>query len=255
VDINSLKYSIYKDICYELIQTIILETGKYNQLIGEIKGDGIKGLGLIEQSLPLIGLLESKDFNQLIIKPTANKCEEGGKYIDSIKLYNLANDYNTVIIILNKLLAKELSKIKLKQDSGGQQNKPILIMNSNIDTNITLEELGSLVEQIIEYYSHFQHIYSNINEKSFKILKIFLNLVKFIKYFQLEQYDLSLNLMIDLDLLPLKQISYGSGNNNIEFNRNIEEQSQRLIAQKAEEFNNMDDLKIQFSNYNNQDLS
>ena len=91
--------------------------------------------------------MESLDqFYQQIIEVAANKCQEEGRIFDALLLYQLCCDYDTVVSLINKLLAEILATTDL--------NKPIIKSGNyeTISTDILLKKLMTPLTIILFYW-------------------------------------------------------------------------------------------------------
>ena len=112
--------------------------------------------------------MESLDqFYQQIIEVAANKCQEEGRIFDALLLYQLCCDYDTVVSLINKLLAEILATTDL--------NKPIIKsgnyeaistgyitkeVDDTIDNNIIL-----LAQHIMKVFNNNSHILGKLSSK------------------------------------------------------------------------------------------
>lgn len=120
-------------MCQEALKELVLETREFSQLLGDIQYDGSRHPGAIERLMDLIGLTNIDDYLQGITKQAALKAEEDGRIADAVLLYQLAQDCDTVINIINKALGDMLSVTPLGQpitaSSGG--TPPIISTTDN----------------------------------------------------------------------------------------------------------------------------
>jgi nuclear pore complex protein Nup93 len=66
--------------------------------------------GVVEQGASLLQLKDSKQFNEQILVRAAKHSEENDRISEAIKLYNLAEDYSTVISCLAQSLGNTISQ-------------------------------------------------------------------------------------------------------------------------------------------------
>jgi nuclear pore complex protein Nup93 len=66
--------------------------------------------GVIEQGATLLQLKDSKQFNEQILVRAAKHSEENDRISEAIKLYNLAEDYSTVISCLARSLGNTIAQ-------------------------------------------------------------------------------------------------------------------------------------------------
>ncbi|KAG6850171.1 hypothetical protein H0H93_016851 [Arthromyces matolae] len=101
------------EIAWEQIRRIIvLSNGGpgWEELVGGFRSDGTRYSGVIEQGVSLLHLEDSKQFNEVILVRAAKNMEDDDRITEAIKLYNLANDYATVVACLTQALSNTISK-------------------------------------------------------------------------------------------------------------------------------------------------
>lgn len=105
-------------VCHEALREFILETRDFAKLLGDIRADGVRIKGAIEQRLKLIKLVDQEEFLRTITVQAAAVADDKGLIADAVLLYHLAEDYDHVIEIINRALsdavAVELGQSALK---------------------------------------------------------------------------------------------------------------------------------------------
>ncbi|KAL4803899.1 Nup93/Nic96-domain-containing protein [Aspergillus unguis] len=96
-------------VCHEALREYILETRDFAKLLGDIRSDGTRIKGLIEQRISLIKLVDQEEFLKTITVQAAAVAEDKGLITDSVLLYHLAEDYDRVIGIINRTLSDSVS--------------------------------------------------------------------------------------------------------------------------------------------------
>ncbi|KAF8323007.1 nucleoporin-interacting protein NIC96 [Cantharellus anzutake] len=120
------------EIARQLVQRVILGCdGKWDDLVGAFREDGTKIPGILERSLPLLHLGSLAEYHEAVLLPAADECEQEGKLVDAIKLYNIAGAHDTVIACLTRALGNVLS-----EPMGGEG-----------------DSLESLTRNILDHYS------------------------------------------------------------------------------------------------------
>ncbi|WFD29131.1 nuclear pore complex subunit [Malassezia sp. CBS 17886] len=96
--------------CQELVRSLLLEstTSGFAELLGDVRADGSKTPGLIEQNLALLHLQGQRDFLRTIVQSAAHQCEGEQRVTDAVLLYDSAGDYDTVLAVLNRALSATL---------------------------------------------------------------------------------------------------------------------------------------------------
>ncbi|KAK8192564.1 nuclear pore complex subunit [Zalaria obscura] len=93
------------ELCHEALRELVLETREFAQLLGDIRSDGQRIKGAIEQRLKLIGISNERNFLRQITVAAAQIAEENGRVTDAVLLFHLAEEYNRVIEICNRAVS------------------------------------------------------------------------------------------------------------------------------------------------------
>lgn len=96
-------------VCHEALREFILETRDFAKLLGDIRADGTRIKGAIEQRLGLIKLGDQEEFLKTITLQAAAVADDKGLTADAVLLYHLAEDYDHVIDIINRALSDAVS--------------------------------------------------------------------------------------------------------------------------------------------------
>lgn len=96
-------------VCHEALREFILETRDFAKLLGDIRADGTRIKGVIEQRLDLIKLVDQQEFLKTITIQAAAVADDKGLVTDAVLLYHLAEDYDRVIDIVNKALSDAIA--------------------------------------------------------------------------------------------------------------------------------------------------
>jgi len=103
------------ELCYEALRELVLETREFAALVGDIRSDGQRVPGAIEQRLKLIRHKDikteedNKAFLKTLTMQAASAADDSGRVTDAVLLYHLAEEYDTVITIVNRALSEALS--------------------------------------------------------------------------------------------------------------------------------------------------
>lgn len=238
-----------KSVMHECIRELVLQTKEFTILLGKISRDGSRIPGVIEQRKPLLLIsndADNKEYLKVITEQAASRADEEGRIYDSLLLYQLSEEYNIVISIINNIISDLLSDSDL--------NGNILVnINDNSETNPIL-----LAEKLIDIHLN-SHNSSNsaISSKQKETCLLLLQIVEIRKLFDSSntfnlalndndknnlhfgQWEEILSKIAALDILPLivtNSNDNASGENNSTFKGNEES----CIRKKAEEFNLLD---------------
>lgn len=97
------------ELCHIALRELVLETREFSKLIGDIRPDGHRITGLIEERSPLIGLREENDFVKTVTFQAARFADDNGRTTDAVLLYHLAGDYDSVVTIVSRALSEAIS--------------------------------------------------------------------------------------------------------------------------------------------------
>lgn len=167
------------ETCHEALRELVLETREFSILLGKINAAGVRVPGKIEQRKSLIAL--ERDFLNKITEQAAITADKEGRIYDSLLLYQLSEEYEIVISIVNKLLGEFLSNTELDQ----------LLIEGNSETNPIL---------IAE---NFLSLYQDISVKNKEVCKQLLEIAEIRHIFLEKDWDLCLKKVEELDILPV----------------------------------------------------
>ncbi|CCK69997.1 linker nucleoporin NIC96 KNAG_0D02480 [Huiozyma naganishii CBS 8797] len=179
------------ELCHEALRELVLETKEFSILLGKINRDGSRIPGVIEERQPLLHLNNEKEYLRTITEQAAHRAEEDGRIYDSLLLYQLSEEYDIVITLINGLLSDVLSNSDLSENlfwnDDTSESNPILLAERLIDIYLGNVEISQLI--------------SNKNQETCLLL---LQLVKIRKLFISQQWQITLQELASLELLPLK---------------------------------------------------
>ena len=140
-----------------------METKEFTVLLGKIGRDGARIPGVIEERQPLLHVRDEKEFLHTITEQAARRADEDGRIYDSILLYQLAEEYDIVITLVNSLLSDTLSASDLDQ--------PLVGPDDNSETNPVL-----LARRMASIYFDNAGISRQIHVKNKEICMLLLNI-------------------------------------------------------------------------------
>ena len=101
------------ELCRESIRELVLESREFVLLLGKLTKTGTRIPGIIEDRKSLIFLDDTKSYLYNIAEKAAERANEEGRLIDCILLYQLSEEYDTVLTIVEKLLGDFINSIDL----------------------------------------------------------------------------------------------------------------------------------------------
>lgn len=189
--------------CHEALRELILISREFGLLLGELNQvNGDKIPGILETQRSLINLSNLESFYHQIIEVTAGRCEEEGRIFDALRLYQLCQEYNTVVTLINKFLSEVLSMTELDKPlltraeyrTPGGELKP----EETIDNNIIL-----LSRHIMTVFSNNSYILGKISPKQREIAETLLPIVDLREQFINKDWHGTLASLKKLGLVPI----------------------------------------------------
>lgn len=127
-------------VCHEALREFILETRDFAKLLGDIRSDGTRIKGVIEQRLGLIKLVDQDEFLKTITVQAAAVADDKGLITDAVLLYHLAEDYDRVIDIINRALS---DAVAVDLGGSGLKLQPLLPRTHRLEDGQEVAEPGS----------------------------------------------------------------------------------------------------------------
>jgi nuclear pore complex protein Nup93 len=153
-------------LCHEALREIVLESREFALLLGDMRSDGQRIAGLIEERMKLIGLDETGDFMRTITMQAASIADDNGRTTDAVLLYHLAAEYDNVIVTINRALSEAVA-VPLGQEQ--MRLQPLkarsltgLASNQSQDTESSLTSIDdpiTLAQKMKQIYEG-QHMFS-----------------------------------------------------------------------------------------------
>lgn len=161
-------YRDQEDACHEALRELVLETRQFSVLLGDIRADGARSPGCIERRSKLIGL-DKDDFLTQITAQAALRAEDDGRFADAILLYQLSEQYDTVVSIMNRTLGDALSMMDFG-DSNVEPAKSLSLLS-------TATNPAQLAATMRELYTNNPQMYSHVSQRNRDTCEILLQIV------------------------------------------------------------------------------
>lgn len=189
--------------CHEALRELILISREFGILLGELnQSNGTKTPGLLEKQRALIKLEDIGKFQHEIIEVSAIKCQEEGRTFDALLLYQLCEEFDTVVSIINKLLAEILASTELE--------KPIIKYGNydidgddhpdTIDNNMIL-----LAQHLMKIFNNNSAILNRISTQSKQTADTLLPIIGIRDAFIRKDWHLVLSEIAKLQLIPVNE--------------------------------------------------
>jgi nuclear pore complex protein Nup93 len=124
--------------CHEALRELVLESREFAQLLGDVRSDGQRIKGAIEERIKLIGLADTEDYMRKVIVQAASIADDNGRTTDSVLLYHLAGEYDNVMTIVNRVLSEAIAV------DVGQEALTLLPSRVDMGPNTAQQQGGSL---------------------------------------------------------------------------------------------------------------
>lgn len=157
-------------VCHEALREFILETRDFAKLLGDIRADGTRLKGAIEQRLELIKLVDQHEFLKTITVQAAAVADDKGLIADAVLLYHLAENYDRVIDIINRALSDAIAvelggampKLQPLRPRGGEEGEALEAGSSLSLTSV--DDPGVLAKNMISLYDSDRMYYGQIRQ-------------------------------------------------------------------------------------------
>ena len=176
-------------LCHEAIRELVLETREFTILLGKINRDGTRIPGVIEERQPLLHMNNEKEFLHKITEQAAHKADEDGRVYDGLLLYQLSEEYDVVISIVNDLVGDLLSNTDLEQ--------PLVSIEDNSETNPIL-----IADKLVDMYLNNLEISKQVHTRNKETSLLLLRIAESRRSYLSHHWQDTLTQIEELDLIP-----------------------------------------------------
>ncbi|KAG6007511.1 nuclear pore complex subunit [Claviceps maximensis] len=198
------------NLCHEALRELVLETREFSKLIGDIRPDGHAIRGIIEERGPLIGLTEETDFVNTVTLQAASFADESGRTTDSVLLYHLAGEYDTVVAIVSRALSEAISleigedpmrlmPVKSRADDQQQQSPD----GGSSLSLASIDDPIELAKTMMAMYERDAMFYRKIQDQNKVACRVLLEMSGIKKLVEGGQWAQGLDKIKTLEILPL----------------------------------------------------
>ncbi|KAL4888530.1 Nup93/Nic96-domain-containing protein [Aspergillus ambiguus] len=200
-------------VCHEALREFILETRDFAKLLGDIRADGTRIKGLIEQRISLIKLVDQKEFLRTITVQAAAVADDKGLITDAVLLYHLAEDYDRVIDIINRALSDSvavelggpaLRLQPLRPRTEGQQSAEELAEPGSSLSLTAVEDPVILAKNMIGLYNTNAMYYQRIRQVNRDACGLLLRMMEAKTEVESGKWTQALDAINELNILPLR---------------------------------------------------
>ncbi|PWY69814.1 NIC-domain-containing protein [Aspergillus sclerotioniger CBS 115572] len=201
-------------VCHEALREFILETRDFAKLLGDIRSDGSRIKGLIEQRISLIKLVDQDEFLKTITVQAAAIADDKGLITDAVLLYHLAEDYDRVIDIINRALsdavavelggpALKLQPLRPRTDPHDHAQETPLEPGSSLSLT-TVDNPVVLAKNMIGLYNANAMYYQRIRQVNRDACGLLLRMMEAKLEVEAAKWTPALDAINDLNILPLR---------------------------------------------------
>lgn len=214
--------------CFDALRELVLETREFALLLGDIRYDGQRVPGAIQQRVRLIKGSPSQgsnaeDFINNLIVQAAVTADENGRTTDAVLLYHLAGEFETVLAIINRTVSEALI-VPLGEDALRLEPlKPRSIPNTsnngngNGNDNVTspavdtaslsltsVDDPEVLAAKMLELYKRDSRIYARISDLTRESTEVLLRMASAKRHLLRGQCLQAIHDLVAVQILPLE---------------------------------------------------
>ncbi|EFW98745.1 nuclear pore protein [Grosmannia clavigera kw1407] len=207
-------------LCYEALRELVLETREFSKLIGDIRPDGTRIRGLVEERGGLIALDREQDFVRAITLQAARDADDGGRTTDAVLLYHLAGDYDTVVVIVSRALSEAIAleigeepmrlvpvKPRVEGNGNGNGNGDASVSTARSGSSLSLAAIDDPVElaqTMMTMYERDNMFRRRIREENRIACSVLLQMSEIKGLVEARKWPQCLDRIRDLEILPLQ---------------------------------------------------
>ena len=200
-------------LCHEALRELVLETREFALLLGDIHSNGSKIKGAIEQRLPILHIQDDEELVRTITLQAARVADDNGRITDAVLLYHLADDYDNVIIIINRAVSEaisvdigqaQLTLQPLKPRTQDHPTQPSPQHQQGTSLSLTsVDDPITLAHNMISLYNSNALYYQRIRPINRDACAILLQMAQARSLVAAGKWKEALDVIVDLQLLPL----------------------------------------------------
>lgn len=198
-------------LCHTYIGDLAVETASREEILGDVRNDGTRIPGMIERDLKLIKLSHQREYLETIVKQAAERAFRERRLREAIRLFNIAEEYDRVIAVINMELGSSLSQpsSKTTASSTTRMDEDMMEDGSNIapkGATLSLtasEDIVAVANNVLAHYDRTTTISSRITRKNRETCALLLRLKSVLDLHHQGKNEQALNMLDLIDLLPI----------------------------------------------------
>ncbi|KAK4050856.1 nuclear pore complex subunit [Microbotryomycetes sp. JL201] len=192
-------------LCHDYIRELVMDTRKYSQLLGDVRNDGTKIPGQIERDLKLVHLKDERSYLLGIVKAAAQRADQEKRFSEAILLYNLAEEYDSVIAVLNAELGVSLSKPSM--NAAESTDQAYFSKGETVGLAAGQDDIAKVARSILEHYDRSSGMSGRVSRKNRETCEVLLRLKEAMVSYEQNKLDSALQASAktieDINIIPL----------------------------------------------------
>ncbi|KAL3427607.1 hypothetical protein PVAG01_01116 [Phlyctema vagabunda] len=195
-------------MCHESMRELILESREFAMLLGDIRADGQRIQGAIEERLSLIALQDADEFMRTVTIQAASVADDNGRTTDAVLLYHLAGEFDNVIVIITRALSEAIA-VPIGQDPMRLQPlKPRALELEQAQGNslslTSVDDPVVLARDMTSLYGQNRMYLNKIKDANKDACGVLLRMSEAKALVERERWPEAMDIIIALDILPLR---------------------------------------------------
>ncbi|GAA5938812.1 linker nucleoporin NIC96 [Sporobolomyces koalae] len=205
------------ELAHEYVRELVMETRQYSALLGDVRNDGTKIPGEIEKDLKLLHLPDARTYLLSIVKSAAQRADTEQRFSEAVLLYNLAEEYDAVIAVLNLELSNSLSKPSgsIVNETGGSLDGNAYFgtrgggdsSRGTIGMTAAMggagQDVTQIAKSILEHYDRSTSMSSRVGRKRRETCQVLMRLKEAMIAYEQSKFEQALQTIESTSLLPL----------------------------------------------------
>jgi len=188
--------------CHDYVRELVMESRAWTELLGDVRGDGTVVPGMLQRDLKLLHLADSKAYLGGIVKAAAARADQERRWSEAVMLYNLAEEHDSVIAVLNVELGLSLSQPATSTTAANASSNSYF--KPGVET-VSLQS-GDVVAQARSILAHYDRLGAGsrpVSRRNRETCLTLLRLKEGMSFYEQGQYAQALAAIEDVGLIPL----------------------------------------------------
>ncbi|KAL9055431.1 MAG: hypothetical protein Q9162_003529 [Coniocarpon cinnabarinum] len=201
-------------VSHEALKELTLETREFPLLIGDIRNDGRRIRGVIETRLSLIakGAADPAEFLRTLTIQAAQVADDAGRVNDAALLYHLAEEYDSVVTVVNRALSDALSidiaaepmRLQPLKPRAKPDDPPKPQDNMSSLSLVAVDDPATLTQNMLSLYNTHALYFSRISEVNRQSAALLLRMWEVRSRIASHRWAEAIDTLGLMDLLPMR---------------------------------------------------